>query len=204
MSERRETQKLQQNGQCVIHHADGFIPVRAEDGHSFSVVNLLRGQTSANITERSPLLRFPQDDSLTYMTVHDPGFADEHWDQTLDFRARFRLGSEVTSLSLSRSCSSGDKNENLDRNFKFAHNIRCCMKVSKTVCIFTLVVLCSLFFSMYPDRDNPWRMLAVSPTESFCILHETFTFLKTLDVTCTGTFVSQTVVHVPLLVPEDI
>ncbi|KAK7877606.1 hypothetical protein WMY93_031691 [Mugilogobius chulae] len=140
---------------------------KQECEHSFSVVNLLRGQTSANITERSPLLRFPQDDSLTYMTVHDPGFADEHWDQTLDFERRFRLGSEVTSLSLSRSCSSGDKNENLDRNFKFAHNIRCCMKVSKTVCIFTLVVLCSLFFSMYPDRDNPWRMLAVSPTESF-------------------------------------
>lgn len=27
-----------------------------------------------------------------------------------------------------------------------------------------------LFFSMYPDRDNPWRMLAVSSTDSFCIL----------------------------------
>lgn len=27
-----------------------------------------------------------------------------------------------------------------------------------------------LFFSMYPDRDNPWTMLAVSSTDSFCIL----------------------------------
>lgn len=31
-----------------------------------------------------------------------------------------------------------------------------------------------LFFSMYPDRDNPWRMLAVSSTDSFCILAALF------------------------------
>lgn len=177
MSEcRRETQKLQQSavlpaGQCVIH-TEGFVPVRQEDGHGFSIVDILRGKTSsANITERSPLLRFPQEDSYTYMTVHDPGFAgvDDPWDSSsLDFERRFRLGSEVTGLSLSR-CSSSDKNDSLDLNlnFKLTHNIRCCMKAGKTACIFTIVVLCSLFFSMYPDRDNPWRMLAVSPTDSF-------------------------------------
>uniref|UniRef100_A0A8C6TC64 Oculocutaneous albinism II n=1 Tax=Neogobius melanostomus TaxID=47308 RepID=A0A8C6TC64_9GOBI len=167
MSEHRDTQKLQQSvklpaGQCVIH-TEGFVPVRQEDGHGFSVVNILRGKTnSANITERSPLL------SITYMTVHDPGFAgvDDLWDSSgLDFERRFRLGSEVAGLSLSR-CSSSDKNDSLDLNFKLTHNIRC-STAAKTACIFTIVVLCSLFFSMYPDRDNPWRMLAVSPTNSF-------------------------------------
>uniref|UniRef100_A0A8C6TEP0 Oculocutaneous albinism II n=1 Tax=Neogobius melanostomus TaxID=47308 RepID=A0A8C6TEP0_9GOBI len=154
MSEHRDTQKLQQSvklpaGQCVIH-TEGFVPVRQEDGHGFSVVNILRGKTnSANITERSPLL------SITYMTVHDPGFAgvDDLWDSSgLDFERRFRLGSEVAGLSLSR-CSSSDKNDSLDLNFKLTHNIRC--KIDANV------------FVMYPDRDNPWRMLAVSPTNSF-------------------------------------
>uniref|UniRef100_A0A671VN62 OCA2 melanosomal transmembrane protein n=1 Tax=Sparus aurata TaxID=8175 RepID=A0A671VN62_SPAAU len=44
--------------------------------------------------------------SITYMTLHDPGFVggEEPWDNSsLDFERRFRLGSEVTSLSLSRS-----------------------------------------------------------------------------------------------------
>ncbi|XP_029988808.1 P protein [Sphaeramia orbicularis] len=177
ISERRDTQKLQQSavlpsGQCVIQ-TEGFVPVRQEDGHNFSVVNILRGKTnSANITERSPLLRFSQDDSITYLTLHDPSFVggDEPWDSSsLDLEKRYRLGSEVTNLSLSRS-SSSDKNDTLDHlnlNFKLTSSMRCCFKVSKIASIFTIVVLCSLFFSMYPDRDNPWRMLAVSSTESF-------------------------------------
>ncbi|KAI3369046.1 hypothetical protein L3Q82_026013, partial [Scortum barcoo] len=177
ISERRDTQKLQQSavlpsGQCVIH-TEGFVPVRQEDGHSFSVVNFLRGKTnSANLTERSPLLRFSQDDSITYMTLHDPSFVggEEPWDNgSLDLERRYRLGSEVTSLSLSRSSSSekSDPLDNLNLNFKLTSSMRCCFRASKIATIFTIVVLCSLFFSMYPDRDNPWRMLAVSSTDSF-------------------------------------
>ncbi|XP_059196474.1 P protein [Centropristis striata] len=175
ISERRDTQKLQQSavlpsGQCVIH-SEGFVPVRQEDG--FSVVNILRGKTnSANITERSPLLRFSQDDSITYMTLHDPSFVggEEPWDNSsLDLEKRYRLGSEVTSLSLSRSSSSekNDPLENLNLSPRLTSSVKCCFKVSKIATMFTIVVLCSLFFSMYPDRDNPWRMLAVSSTDSF-------------------------------------
>uniref|UniRef100_I3JBB6 OCA2 melanosomal transmembrane protein n=2 Tax=Oreochromis TaxID=8139 RepID=I3JBB6_ORENI len=160
ISERLDTQKLQQSaGQCVIH-TEGFVPIRQEDGNNFSAVNILRGKTnSANLTERSPLLRFSQDDSITYMTLHDPSFVgvEEPWNNgSLDVERRYRLGSEVTSLSLSRS-SSSEKYDPLD-------NLNL---ISKTATIFAFVVLCSLFFSMYPDRDNPWRMVAVSPTESF-------------------------------------
>ncbi|CAK6956211.1 P protein isoform X2 [Scomber scombrus] len=177
ISERRETQKLQQSavlpsGQCVIH-AEGYVPVRQEDGSSFSMVNILRGKTnSANLTERSPLLRFSQDDSITYMTLHDPSFVggEELWDNSsLDMEKRYRLGSEVTSLSLSRSSSSekNDPLDNLNLSFRLTSSMRCCFKASKIATMFTIVVLCSLFFSMYPDRDNPWRMLAVSSTDSF-------------------------------------
>ncbi|XP_035863475.1 P protein isoform X2 [Sander lucioperca] len=176
ISDRRDTQKLLQqsavlpSGQCVIH-TEGFVPVRQEDG--FSLVNVLRGKSnSANMTERSPLLRFSQDDSMTYMTLHDPSFVggEEPWDNgSLDLERRYRLGSEVTSLSLSRSSSTekSDPLENLSLSFRFTSNMKCCFKVSKVAIMFTIVVLCSLFFSMYPDRDNPRRMLAVSSTDSF-------------------------------------
>uniref|UniRef100_A0A8D3BRZ2 OCA2 melanosomal transmembrane protein n=1 Tax=Scophthalmus maximus TaxID=52904 RepID=A0A8D3BRZ2_SCOMX len=119
-------------------------------------VNILRGKTnSANHTERSPLL------STTYMTLHNPGFVggDEPWDNSsLDLERRYRLGSEVTSLSLSRSSSSekSDPLENLNINFRLTSS----MSMLNVFCF-------QLFFSMYPDRDNPWRMLAVSPTDSF-------------------------------------
>lgn len=69
--------------------------------------------------------------SLTYMTIHDPSFAggsEEHWaNGSLDLERRFRLGSEVTSLSLSR-CSSSDKSDpldNLNLHFKLTSSMRC-------------------------------------------------------------------------------
>ncbi|KAG8003497.1 P protein, partial [Nibea albiflora] len=154
ISERRDTQKLQQSavlpsGQCVIH-TEGFVPVRQEDGHNFSVVNILRGKTnSANITERSPLLRFSQDDSITYMTLHDPSFVggEEPWDNSgLDLEKRYRLGSEVTSLSLSRSSSSekNDPLENLNLSFRLTSSMRWCFRSAKIAIMFTIVVLCSV------------------------------------------------------------
>ncbi|KAK2835934.1 hypothetical protein Q5P01_016418 [Channa striata] len=203
ISDRRETQKLQQSavlpsGQCVIH-TENFVPVRQEDGHSFSVVNILRGKTnSANLTERSPLLRFSQDDSITYMTLHDPGFVGgvEPWDSSsLDLERRYRLGSEVTSLSLSRSSSSdkSDPLDNLNLSFRLTSSMKCCLKVSKIATIFTIVVLCSLFFSMYPDRDNPWRMLAVSSTEPFSLNLTNFRDNALLKLQVGGPFTGGTI-----------
>ncbi|KAM6962889.1 P protein [Aplochiton taeniatus] len=176
---RRESQKLSQQSAALpppghrVLQAEGFVPVPQDDGHKVSVVNFLKGKVNqANHTERSPLLRFSQDDSITYMTLHEPSFpaGEEPWDQSsMEQEKRYRLGSEVTSLSLSH-CNSRDKNDtldNLNRNFKLSNSIRCFFRISRVGGIFAFVVLCSLFFSMYPDRDNPWRMLAVSSTESF-------------------------------------
>lgn len=63
--------------------------------------------------------------SLTYMTIHERSFAagEEHLGNgSLDQERRFRLGSEVNSLSLSR-CSSSDKNDPLE-NFRLTSNIK--------------------------------------------------------------------------------
>lgn len=59
------------------------------------------------------------------MTIHERSFAggEEHWDHgLLDLERRCRLGSEVNSLSLSRS-SSTDRNDPLE-NFRLASNIK--------------------------------------------------------------------------------
>uniref|UniRef100_A0A3Q0RQH8 Oculocutaneous albinism II n=1 Tax=Amphilophus citrinellus TaxID=61819 RepID=A0A3Q0RQH8_AMPCI len=104
------------------------------------------------------------------MTLHDPSFVggEEPWNNgSLDVERRYRLGSEVTSLSLSRSSSSEkyDPLDNLNLSFRLT-------RIHHISNLFFLkyigdVILFQLSFSMYPDRDNPWRMLAVSPTESF-------------------------------------
>ncbi|XP_037326619.1 P protein [Pungitius pungitius] len=166
ISEGRDAQKP---SGCVLH-ADGF--VRPDDGF---VVNIFRGKpASSSLTERSPLLRFSQDDGMTYMTLHDPGFVggEEPWDGgSLDLERRYRLGSEVTSLSASPSSSleKSDPLDSLNLSPRFTSSVKCCFRVSKIATMFTIVVLCSLFFSMYPDRDNPTRLLAVSPSDSFSV-----------------------------------
>ncbi|KAJ7993366.1 hypothetical protein DPEC_G00271670 [Dallia pectoralis] len=87
-SERRDSLKLQQSaarppGNCVIH---------AEDGQSFNVVNFLKGknnQANSSHTERAPLLRYTQDDSITYMTLYEK---EETWDSSMELERRCRLG----------------------------------------------------------------------------------------------------------------
>uniref|UniRef100_A0A672KHD5 OCA2 melanosomal transmembrane protein n=1 Tax=Sinocyclocheilus grahami TaxID=75366 RepID=A0A672KHD5_SINGR len=164
-SGKRETQKLLQaaavpSGHCII-----YTDVHQDDRHSFSMVNLLKGKSNqANHTERSPLLKFPQNDSITYMTLHEPslGSGEESWEaSSAELERRCRLGSEVTSLSHITSM------EKCEHYFKLSSPIRHCLRTTKVITIFIIVVLCSLFFSMYPDRESPWRMLAVSSTESF-------------------------------------
>ncbi|XP_056316143.1 P protein [Danio aesculapii] len=164
-SGKKETQKLLQaaampSGHCII-----YTDVHQEDRHSFNMVNLLNGKSNqANHTERTPLLKFSQNDSITYMTLHEPslGSGEESWEaSSAELERRCRLGSEVTSLS---HITSPEKSENY---FKLSFPIRYCLGMTRLITIFVIVVLSSLFFSMYPDRESPWRMLAVSSTESF-------------------------------------
>lgn len=59
------------------------------------------------------------------MTIHERSFAggEEHWASgSLDLERRYRLGSEVNSLSLSRS-SSSERNDPME-NFRLTSNIK--------------------------------------------------------------------------------
>lgn len=63
------------------------------------------------------------------MTLHDPSFVggEEPWENgSLDVERRYRLGSEVNSLSLSRSSSSekNDPLDNLNLNFKLTNSMK--------------------------------------------------------------------------------
>ncbi|KAK1796652.1 hypothetical protein P4O66_009675 [Electrophorus voltai] len=166
-SERRETQKLLQAAAMPPGHHVICTDACPDDSQSFSVVNFLRGKSSQ--TERSPLIKLSRDDGMTYMTLHDSSFGpgEESWEgNSGELERRCRLGSEVASLSRSLSI---EKNE---QNSKFFSNIWYVFRITRLITIFIMVVLCSLVFSMYPDRERPWRMLAVSSTESFCILFD--------------------------------
>ncbi|CAG01383.1 unnamed protein product, partial [Tetraodon nigroviridis] len=136
--------------------------------------------------------------------IHERSFAggEDPWaNGSLDLERRYRLGSEVNSLSLSRS-SSSDKNDPLE-SFRLASNVKCCIRVSRVATIFTIVVLCSLFYSMYPDRDNPWRMLAVSPTDAFSMNLTDFGDNALLKLQVGGPFIGGAVdVSAPGLHPD--
>ncbi|KAF7664120.1 hypothetical protein LDENG_00188630 [Lucifuga dentata] len=65
--------------------------------------------------------------SMIYMSLHDPSFVgeDEPWDSSsLDLEKRFRLGSEVTSLSRSSSSEKNDPLDNLSLSFRLTSSMR--------------------------------------------------------------------------------
>uniref|UniRef100_A0A672KMV5 OCA2 melanosomal transmembrane protein n=1 Tax=Sinocyclocheilus grahami TaxID=75366 RepID=A0A672KMV5_SINGR len=164
-SGKRETQKLLQaaavpSGHCII-----YTDVHQDDRHSFSMVNLLKGKSNqANHTERSPLLKFPQNDSITYMTLHEPslGSGEESWEaSSAELERRCRLGSEVTSLSHITSM------EKCEHYFKLSSPIRHCLRTTKVITIFIIVldgyfVLCVFISMNLTDfRDNSLLKLQV-------------------------------------------
>uniref|UniRef100_A0A8C9RB47 OCA2 melanosomal transmembrane protein n=1 Tax=Scleropages formosus TaxID=113540 RepID=A0A8C9RB47_SCLFO len=159
-SDMRETQKPLQAAAIVPSHCvvcvENCGAVHEEDRYAVSFVS--------GHTEKSPLLHFAEGNGngITYMALYE-----ESWDSSsTELEKRCRLGSEVTSLSHSTSTEKSDPLDNLHLSFMLSNRLYC-LRIFKTASIFTIVVLCSLFFSMYPDREKPWQMLAVSSTKSF-------------------------------------
>ncbi|XP_048855355.1 P protein isoform X1 [Brienomyrus brachyistius] len=164
----RETQKVQQGAastaaHCVIY-ADSYDPAHEEDSPDFGVITLQRtGHTSPS--ETSPLLGFSDGAGagFTYLTLQE-----QSWNGCSgEAEGRYRLGSEVTELSRSLSTEKSEPQDGPVFSFMLSDRLRYCLKTSKVASIFILVILCSLFFSIYPDHGNPWQMLAVSSTVSF-------------------------------------
>ncbi|MEQ2165740.1 hypothetical protein GOODEAATRI_020277, partial [Goodea atripinnis] len=104
--------------------------------------------------------------SITYMTVHEPSFVgtEEPWDNCcMDTERRYRLGSEVASLSHSNSSEKYETLENLNRSFRLTSSIKCCLRVSKVVAMFSIVVLSSVKCP-HCSLDGP-RLTAMNVTD---------------------------------------
>uniref|UniRef100_A0A3B5R9B6 OCA2 melanosomal transmembrane protein n=1 Tax=Xiphophorus maculatus TaxID=8083 RepID=A0A3B5R9B6_XIPMA len=115
------------------------------------------------------------------MTVHEPSFVgvEEPWDNCcMDTERRYRLGSEVAGLSRSNSSEKYETLENLNRSFRLTSSIKYDSPPLLT---------------MYPDRDNPWRMLAVSPTDSFSMNVTDFRDNALLKLQVAGPFAGRAV-----------
>ncbi|XP_028856294.1 P protein isoform X3 [Denticeps clupeoides] len=160
--------------------------------HSINMVNLLGKSSQAALTEHSPLLQYTPDDCLTYMSLHDPSFTggEESWDSSsTEVERRCRLASEVGGLSRSISSEKYEPLDNINLSFRLSRTLRYCLRMTKIITMFIIVVLCSLFFSMYPDREVPWTMMAVSSAESFSMNLTNFRDNALLKLQVGGPFV---------------
>uniref|UniRef100_A0AAY4DZA9 Citrate transporter-like domain-containing protein n=1 Tax=Denticeps clupeoides TaxID=299321 RepID=A0AAY4DZA9_9TELE len=195
-SDQRETQKLLQAtamppGHCVIytdvHQEEGYVSIHKKlFMHSINMVNLL-GKSSQAISESGSLVF-----SLTYMSLHDPSFTggEESWDSSsTEVERRCRLASEVGGLSRSISSEKYEPLDNINLSFRLSRTLRYCLRMTKIITMFIIVVLCSLFFSMYPDREVPWTMMAVSSAESFSMNLTNFRDNALLKLQVGGPFV---------------
>ncbi|MFT7799778.1 P protein [Arapaima gigas] len=170
---------------CVIC-IENCSAICEEESHDFGAITLYKGKRGAH-TEKSPLLQFAEGagNGITYMTLYE-----ESWDSSsTELERRCRLGSEVTSLSHSSSTDKSDALDNLHLNFTLSSRLRYCLRISKIASIFIIVVLCTLFFSMYPDHEKPWKMLSVSSTESFSMNVSDFRDSALLRLQVGGPFV---------------
>uniref|UniRef100_W5MNX6 OCA2 melanosomal transmembrane protein n=1 Tax=Lepisosteus oculatus TaxID=7918 RepID=W5MNX6_LEPOC len=178
---------------CVVYEED-FSPVHEEESNNFSVIKFLKGKTKrSGYNEKSPLLKMSsEDEGITYMALHDPTFTngDESWESSsAELEKRCHLGSEVTSLSRSTSTEKSDPLDNLNLNFTLSNSLRYCLSICKISTIFAIVIICSLLFSMYPDRESPWQMIAVSSDERFSMNLTEFRDNALLKVQVAGPFI---------------
>ncbi|XP_039600635.1 P protein isoform X1 [Polypterus senegalus] len=175
-----------------IVHEDKLNSDSAESSR-FNVLRFLKGKSKGNsFTEKSPLLKLStENDGITYMALHDPQFttAEDSWESSsAELEKRCRLGSEVGSLSRSASTEKCDPLDNRPAKFTLSNSLRCCLKISKITTIFVIVLTCSFLFSKYPDQENPWRMFAVSSSESFSMNFTNFGNNALLKLEVAGPF----------------
>ncbi|XP_075909529.1 P protein isoform X2 [Petromyzon marinus] len=136
-----------------------------------------------DVTENTPLLAAARWPALPQPL--GPGLSDDQgfWEGSLSregsgVQGRGRLGSEVAGLSLSpssssplsfSSCSSSspslgpaDKPEGLHFRLASSQRLRSVLCNLKIYGLFVCVVICSVVFSLHPDREHSWEMFAVS------------------------------------------
>ncbi|XP_078737261.1 P protein [Lampetra fluviatilis] len=193
-------------------------PVRCEQGGRFgdvTVGDVAMGDVAmGEVTESTPLLAAPRWPALPQPL--QPGLPDDQgfWEDSFSregsgVQSRCRLGSEVAGLSLSpsssssssplsfSSCSSSssspslgpaDKAEGLHARLASSQRLRSVLCNLKIYGLFVVVVICSVVFSMYPDRELSWQMFAVSADQEHLMNLTDARSSALLRLTLTGPF----------------
>ncbi|XP_053563699.1 P protein isoform X2 [Bombina bombina] len=174
VAENQEWEKPYQNGimaqDCCVAYGEDLNPMTGQGRYTFNFPKLFSPVKEGTLTETTPLLQFSSESKrLQYISLEKPDFTigGESWENSSsEFEQRYRLGSEVGTLSRSMSSEKYEVLDSLHDKFKFSR-LRCFLKNLKIAVLFIITVVCSILFSTYSDKSNPWEMLALSSLESY-------------------------------------
>ncbi|XP_063315322.1 P protein isoform X2 [Pelobates fuscus] len=190
-----EMGKTYQNGtaqECCVTLGQDFNSTPVQRGYPFSVTQLFNPMKDCGFTEKTPLLKDSSEKIRSQNILDRPNFilGGESWEtSSSEFEQRCRLGSEVGSLSRSSS-EKYELLDNLQEKFN-SSRLRCFLKNMKIAGLFIIVVACSVLFSTYSDKSNPWQMLALSSMENYSMNLTDFKDSALLKLSVDGPFAGE-------------
>ncbi|KAM4699346.1 P protein [Discoglossus pictus] len=147
-------------------------PVTVQGRYPFTLPKFFGQKKACSSTETTPLLQYSSENKRLHCTDLDrPSFmvGGESWENSSsEFEQRCRLGSEVGTLSRSTSSEKYELLDSRHEKLNFS-KLRCFLKNLKVAVLFIIVVACSMLFSTYSDKGNPWQMLALSSLENYSV-----------------------------------
>uniref|UniRef100_A0A8C2LYJ7 Oculocutaneous albinism II n=1 Tax=Cricetulus griseus TaxID=10029 RepID=A0A8C2LYJ7_CRIGR len=174
----RPTARSYQHSQADPHipsagQATGKSPCVPEHAELGSL--LMKGSASSRdlcLKEDTPLLwNVSQKKRSQFMPVHHPEFitTEDSWENGLTaWEQRCMLGKEVADMSTLISSEKGDLAGSVHIRVQVSR-LGCCVRWMKVTGLFVFVVVCSILFSLYPDQEKFWQLLAVSPLENYSV-----------------------------------
>ncbi|XP_051004598.1 P protein isoform X2 [Acomys russatus] len=143
--------------------------------------------------ENTPLLwNSSQKKRSQFTSVHDPEFiaTEDSWENGLAaWEQKCMLGKEVEDLSALGSSEKEDLASSVHLRVQVS-KLGCCVRWVKITGLFVFVVVCSIFFSLYPDQGKFWQLLAVSPLENYSVTLSSHADSTMLQVDLAGSLVA--------------
>uniref|UniRef100_A0A8C5M101 OCA2 melanosomal transmembrane protein n=1 Tax=Leptobrachium leishanense TaxID=445787 RepID=A0A8C5M101_9ANUR len=190
--EREKSYRTEMGLQCCVPLGQDFNSTPVEGRYPFSMSELFN-PTKDSFTEKTPLLSVATEKPKSQSMNNRPDFifGGESWENSSsEFEQRHRLGSEVGSLSRSASSEKYELLDNLQEKFN-SSKLRCFLKNTKIAGLFIIVVACSVLFSIYSDKSNPWQMLALSSLENYSMNLTDFRDSALLKLSVDGPFAGE-------------
>ncbi|XP_003506685.1 P protein [Cricetulus griseus] len=156
---------------CVPEHAElGSLLMK---GRTHSALSQFSASSrDLCLKEDTPLLwNVSQKKRSQFMPVHHPEFitTEDSWENGLTaWEQRCMLGKEVADMSTLISSEKGDLAGSVHIRVQVSR-LGCCVRWMKVTGLFVFVVVCSILFSLYPDQEKFWQLLAVSPLENYSV-----------------------------------